>query len=199
MMWNFFNLIFLGFNLFFAGPSWAQKNALTPFQVHLSSCLNKKIDVRKIGNNNKLYKTIEQFYNLRTSETLYREVVYKQKEENKKLKYENKLIQIFKILDADESLLLVSSEKFIEKKDSYVTRHKIHNVDARIDQLLIQAEIRSDYRKIRETRSKQVILNMTWSNGEIKLLRAEFGGEKDKKKVLSCTQQELADICSCSI
>jgi len=137
---------------------------------------------------------IEKFYALSTSETLYREVLYSQKGEQKKLKFEDGLIQIYRIDDEDDSLSLLSSEKFGERVEDYQVRHKLRNAEARINQLLFRADIKSDYQKIKETRAKQVVLNIIWSDSQIKSLNIEFSGAK---KVLSCIQKEQADICTC--
>lgn len=171
-----------------------KKIVLTPFQTNIKDCVDKKIDVQKINSNKKLYQAIEKFYALSTSETVFREVLYSQKGEQKKLKYENGLIQIYRIDDEDDSLSLLSSEKFGERAVDYQARHKLRNAESRINQLLFRADIKSDYQKIKETRAKQVVLNIIWSDNQIKSLNIEFSGAK---KVLNCIQKEQTDICSC--
>ncbi|MEK6628987.1 MAG: hypothetical protein AABY53_10205 [Bdellovibrionota bacterium] len=178
-------------------PSQAHKKiVLTPYQSNLKSCLDidKNLDVKKINNNKKLYKYIEQFYALVTSETLYREVLYTQKRELKKLKFADGVIQIFKVLDEDDSISLLSSEKFGDKKEDYQVRHKIRSSEGRINQLLVRADIQSDFQKIKETRAKDMLLNIVWADKEIQSLNIEFLAEK---KALSCIQKELIDICNC--
>lgn len=195
-MWRIFlALIFSYFSLFTSQHCQAQKKTvLTPYQSNLQSCLDKNFDIQKINTNKKLYKSIEQFYALITSETLYREVLYAHKRELKKLKYADGLIQIFKVLDEDDSVSLLSSEKFGEKKEDYQARHKMRSVEERINQILFRANITSDFQRIKETRAKQLVLNIVWTDGQIKSLNIEFLADK---KALNCTQKELIDICNC--
>lgn len=188
-------LVLIFSTLFASQHSQAQKkNVLTPYQANLQSCLDKNFDVKKISNNKNLYKGIEQFYALITSETLYREVLYMQKRELKKLKYAGGVIQIFKVLDEDDSLSLLSSEKFGEKKEDNLPRHKMRSAEERINQLLFRADIKSDFQKIKETRAKDLLLNIVWADKEIQSLNVEL---LSGKKVLSCIQKELIDICNC--
>lgn len=104
------------------------------------------------------------------------------------------MIQTFSVSD-DESLALVSSEKVGDKSSSNELRHKALSAEARLDQLLFRANIRSDYLKIHELRSKQLSLNLEWEKGEIKTLNAELGSEK---KSLICQHKDTQDICVCS-
>ena len=186
--------IFLGVICFYSQLCLAQKNILTPFQINLQACVDTKIDVKKIDSSKKLYSVIEQFYALATSETLYREVIYTLKGEQKKMKYENGLIQIFSVVDDDDTFALMSTEKYGTEKVDNPLRYKVRSVEARINQLLFRADIKSDYQKIKETRAKQVDLNVTWSDGQIKSLNIEFLATK---KTLNCVQKDLTDICTC--
>ena len=189
-------LFFMGLCCFVA-TAWAEKKfVLSPFQANVQDCIDKKIDIRKIDSNKKLYEAINQFYALTSNETLFREVVYSMKGEQKKLKFEDGVIQIYNVIDEDDSLKLVSSEKFDEKKVDYQSRHKIKSAEARINQLLFRADIKSDYQKIKEVRAKQLELNIIWSDNQIKSLYISFLGEK---KVLSCMQKEQTDICNCRL
>ena len=190
-------ILLFQFFLYFGQVSWAQKKTvLTPLQTNIQACVDKNIDVLKINDNKKLYKSIEQFYTLSSSETVYREVLYSQKGAQKKLKYEDGVIQIYEVSGDDDIVNLVSSEKFGEKKDDYYVRHKVRSAEARMNQLLFRANIQSDYQKIKETRAKQVILEIIWSDDQIKSLNIEFLGEK---KVLNCIQKDQSDICNCRI
>lgn len=190
-------ILFFQFFLYFGQFGWAQKKIVfTPLQTNIQACVDKKIDILNIDNNKKLYKAIAEFYTLSSSETLYREVSYSQKGEQKKLKYENGVIQIFSVSGEDDIVKLVSSEKFGEKKDDYHVRHKMRSAEARMNQLLFRADIQSDYQKIKETRAKQVVLEIIWSDEQIKSLNIEFLGEK---KVLNCIQKDQSDICNCRI
>ena len=170
-----------------------KKKILTPFQTNLRSCLDKKIDLQQIDNYKDLYKVISEYYSLITSETIYREVMFLQNNVLKKLKYENDTLQIFEVLD-DHVLKPIVNEQWSVVLKNNAPNHKKMNLDSYLEQQLFQAEIKSDYQKIKETRSQQVVLNMIWSDKQIKSMQLEFVGQN---KSLHCTKKELADICSC--
>lgn len=172
-----------------------RKNSLNVYQLSLKPCLDKKIDLQKIDNNKNLYKVIEQNYTLLTSETTYREVLFKLKSKLKKLKFEAGRIQIFDV-DADENLSLVSTEKIGEMGDGYLVRQKKLSPESRINQLLFQADIRSDLQIIKEKRTKQVELNITWSDSEIKNMSIDF---KNENSTLVCSLKDSLDICICRL
>jgi hypothetical protein len=167
---------------------------ITPYQSILQQCLDKKVDVLKINTNKELYKVIENFYPLVSSDILYREVFYTQKDVLKKLKLEAGKIQIY-TLDEDDNPTLLSSEKVGDVNQGNELRHKALSTEARMNQLLFRANISSDYSKVREIRSKQVSLNMEWSDTQIKSMDIALG---TLKKSLNCQQVESQDICTCA-
>lgn len=184
-----------------AGRVFAQKKfVLSPFQANVQNCIDSKIDIKKIDTNKKLYDTLKQFYPLISFETLFREVEYSMKGEQKKLKYEAGVIQIFNVVDDDEVLELVSTEKFDENKPGALTRHKIRSAEARMNQLLFRADIKSDFQKIKEVRAKKLELNIVLADSQIKSLAVEFTGNKPgEKKTLNCQQKDQTDICNCRL
>jgi hypothetical protein len=171
-----------------------KKMKITPYQSILQQCLDKKVDVLKINTNKELYKVIENFYPLVSSDILYREVFYTQKDVLKKLKLEAGKIQIY-TLDEDDNPTLLSSEKVGDVNQGNELRHKALSTEARMNQLLFRANISSDYSKVREIRSKQVSLNMEWSDTQIKSMDIALG---TLKKSLNCQQVESQDICTCA-
>ena len=189
------------FVLCLASFAQAQKKfVLSPFQSNVQNCIDSKINIEKIDTNKKLYDSIKQFYPLTSFETLFREVEYSMKGEQKKLKFEDGIIQIFNVEGEDEVLKLVSTEKFDENRHSVLTRHKVRSAEARMNQLLFRADIKSDYQKIKEVRAKKLELNIVFSDSHIKSLAIEFTGEKPgEKKVLNCQQKDQTDICNCRL
>lgn len=177
-----------------------KKFVLSPFQSNVQNCIDSKINIEKIDTNKKLYDTIKQFYPLTSFETLFREVEYSMKGEQKKLKFEDGIIQIFNVVGDDDVLKLVSTEKFDENKSGALTRHKIRSAEARINQLLFRADIKSDYQKIKEVRARKLELNIVLSDSQIKSLAIEFTSNKPgEKKVLNCQQKDQTDICNCRL
>lgn len=185
----------------YANFSYAEKKfVLSPFQANVQNCIDSKIDIKKIDTNKSLYDAIKLFYPLTSFETRFREVEYSMKGEQKKLKFEDGVIQIFNVVSDDEVLKLVSTEKFDENKPGALTRHKIRSAEARMNQLLFRADIKSDFQKIKEVRGKKLELNIVFSDSQIKSLAVEFTGEKPgEKKVLNCQQKDQTDICNCHL
>lgn len=172
----------------------AKKKVLSPFQQNIQQCLGESLELGTAVSSLKIYKLIQKNFSLITSETLYREVEYTKKNERLKLKYENELIQIYKINDEDDSLTLESSEKLGEQVEDYKMRHQIRDIESKFAQLLFQANIKSDYQKQKETRSQGLALDIEWSNGQIKSLQIQ---SELRSKKLKCSQKGQLDICSC--
>lgn len=172
-----------------------KKIFLSPLQENLRKCLDPTIAVEEINSIDELYKALSKFYLLLTSETVYREVLFVQNAETKKLKYENGIIQLSKVSE-DGVLKPISSEKFSEISRLAAVQHKNITIETYLNELIFQAEKKSDYQKIKEIRSKQSVLIMIWSDKQIKSLQMEL---IDLKKTLTCTKKEMVEICNCGI
>ena len=81
-------LTFVGSSIAISSAGLARQPKLTPFQENINTCLATKEDVQKIQNLNQLYDFIDKNYDLKTTETLYREVLYKEKGQMLKMKVE---------------------------------------------------------------------------------------------------------------
>lgn len=170
-----------------------KKQKLSPFQVNIDQCVQSAFAVAKIDSNKKLYSALVENFALLGSETTFREALYKEAGELKKLKYEDQVARIYSVAD-DESIKLISTEELGYKPATTGARYKISTPEARLNELLIHAEFKSDFVKTREYRSKQVLLNLAWSDGQIKNLSAELPGGKK----LECSRKATADICTCT-
>lgn len=158
---------------------------LTPFQKNVQSCLPDMVDLKKLNSVAKVYKHISEKYLLLSSEVLGREVFYKTKGEDRKLKFENGQVQIFKILEDEEGRLVQLNNE---------VRQRSLTTEAYLTQLLIHADIRSDWMQISEKRVGSMLVVVTTSNGEIKSLRIE---KDSSKKKLDCARIEGVESCNC--
>ncbi len=169
-----------------ASPAARKVTRLTPFQKNIQNCLQDQIEVKNLTSLSKVYATVSERYLLVSSEILNREVVYKIKNENRKLRLENGKVQLFKILEEeDDRAVLIDNE----------LRQKNLTTESFLAQLLIHADIRSDWMKLGEKRSGSTSVVMTTLDGEIKSLQIERA--KIKKK-LDCNRTDAIDSCSCS-
>ncbi len=165
----------------------ARKNiGLTPFQKNIQNCLQDKIEVRPLSTLQKVFAAVSEKYLLLSSEILGREVLFKVKDETRKLRYENGKLQIYKILEDEEGRSVPIDNE---------VRQKSLTIDSYMAQLLIHADIRSDWMKFSEKRSGSTFVVVTTSDGEIKSLVIERAALKKK---LDCKLTDGVDSCSCS-
>lgn len=162
---------------------FAREKKITPFQENIKTCLATKEDVQKIQNLNQLYDFIDKNYDLKTTETLYREVLYKEKGQMLKMKVEKGLVSIYKVTD-DDTLKLINND----------ARQKGLTDESSINQLLMRAEVREDYLKVKEVRSGQTLLQFGKERDQYKAISFEKVGSSWK---LECTNKESSDICIC--
>lgn len=165
--------------------AFAREVKLTPFQQNIKNCFKFEMDIQKVQNLNQLYDLLDKHYPLKTNETIYREVLYKEKGEFKKLKFEKGQISLYKVMD-DDSVKLINND----------VRQKGLTDDSSINQLLLRSEIRSDWVKVKEVRSEQTLLYFGRESGQFKSITFEKVGEKFK---LECSNKESSDICICHL
>ena len=158
---------------------------MAPFQKNMKLCLKNQIDIKKVKNLNQLYDSLNKKFALRTNETIYREVLFKQKSQTKKLKLENGKIALFNVLP-DQTIVLENND----------ARQKGLTEDSAMNQLLASADVQSDWFKIKETRSERTTLIYYRQDGQLKTLTFEKAGESGK---LECSSIETSDICLCHL
>ncbi len=186
----FFLILFLGVSSF----ALDKKNKkLTPFQSRIDQCFIGQIEVKNLVDLKQLYLEVVKKYALRASETVYREVLYSVGAEKRKLRFEDGIVQIYKI-EANDNVTLISTETLEKDQQNDKLRYKIKSLESRLDQHLNRAEIKSDFIKTIEYREKQLVLNLVWSDGSIRNLIAQFSADRMK---LDCQKKSAADICDC--
>lgn len=187
-------IFFLVFLLCCSALAIDKKNKkLTPFQTRIDQCFTSQIEVKNLLDLKQLYLEIVRKFALRSSETVFREVIYSDSIDTKKLRFEDGVVQIFKI-ESDDKVSLISTESLEKDRQNDKMRYKIKSPEARLDQLLNRSTVKSDFIKTLEYREKQLVLNLVWSDGIIRNLSAQFSAEKLK---LDCQKKKIADICDC--
>lgn len=179
----FFVLSFFVFS--FTTEASRKSTKLTPFQQNIQDCLQDQVDGKEMISMQKVYDSVAKKYLLLSSEVIGREVSYKVKEESRKLKYEDGKVQLYKILeDEDDRMVPIDND----------LRQKSLTVEAYMTQLLIHADVRSDWMKSSEKRAGGTSVLISTVDGEMKNLVIER--EKMKKK-LDCNRSEGVESCSC--
>ena len=167
---------------------------LSPYQTAIDKCFEGQIPAGQLYDNKKLYFEITKIFTLQASETTFREVDFSQDGEKRKLRYEDGTVKIYKI-DSDDNVNLIKTEDMNETGKNSGMRYKVNSVEAKLNQHLNRAAVKSDFFKTEEFRSKQLSLELVWDSANIKKLTAKFGPEK--KQILECQKSSTQDICEC--
>lgn len=180
-------LLSLLFILIFSEASLAEKNSqlkkLTLFQKSIVDCLGDEIVVHKINKLSELYHAIEVRYPLVLSNVLEREVTFKEKKLTKKLKLRDGKVLLF-LVKEDETLTPLNND----------VRQKSLTIESYINQLLIHADIKTDWMKTKEVRSGHSVVVISKDETSFKSLSFQ---KLDDSKILDCSREQAIDICVC--
>lgn len=171
------------FILFFSSAVFSFQKKLPPFQKVLNDCFSTDFSSEKISSIPQLYNVIEKKFSLSSSVLLEREVLFKEKDDTRKLKFAGDQWALYRVQD-DETLVAIDNG----------ARQKNHAVELTLSQLLIHATVKSDWTKTKEVRSGQRIVTLSRQDAVIKTLQFQIWGQK---KSLECAPKEGSDICSC--
>ncbi len=183
--------------LFFSLSIQAQSKRVkknSPYQSAIENCFVGSVPASQINDNRRLYHEISKVFILLASETTFREVSYVESGVSKKLRFEDGIVQLFEV-DKDQNVNLVKTDNLAQDIKNNSMRYKVNSPEARINQILNRAEIKSDFVKTSEYRSKQLSLELVWSDDQIRKLNAKIEGEKPR--TLECIRRETSDICEC--
>lgn len=165
--------------------SQVKPQRVTPFQKTLKSCFSQDIETTHMKNIKHIYDELVQKFALISSVVEYREVLYKDLDVTKKLKYENGQLNLYKISDEDNFQLIPLFND---------TRQKSLTTESYLNQLLVKAEIKSDWMRTRELRAKSIQVLLTRMDQELTRLEVNLLGVGKK---LICTKKSSSDVCSC--
>ncbi len=166
-----------------AANAKSAKNSLTPFQKNIQLCLKDQIQVDTLQSLEDLYLALDKAFPLRTTEIIFREVTFKKDNEMKKLKFDKGKILLYKLLE-DKSLKLINND----------ARQKGLTEESSVNQLLVAADVRSDWVKIKEVRSSFALLEYSRQQGKITTITFKTITENSR---LQCLHRDLSDICLC--
>ncbi len=165
----------------------AKKNLkLSPFQKNIQRCLGETKNLDKMNSLQKIYDYISARNILVSSVVLEREVLFKEKNIQKKLKYVDGKLTLYKILNNEQDALVPIAND---------VRQKSLTIESYISQLLIHADVQYDWMKTQEQRSDRISVLLTVADREIKSLKIDL---QSSKKKLDCSRFEGSDICSCT-
>lgn len=173
--------------LFICETSFAEKKIqqkkLTLFQKAIADCLGNDLVVQKLNKLSELYGAIEVRYPLVLSNVLEREVIFNEKKITKKLKLKDGKVLLF-LVSEDQTLTPLNNE----------VRQKSLTIESYLNQLLIHADIKTDWMKTKEVRSGQSVVVISKDESSIKSLIFQ---KLDDSKTLDCSREQSVDICTC--
>ena len=173
------------FIISFNCSAWSAENSgkLTSFQNQINECQLKLPDLKTIKNYQQLYLQIQKKYLIVSSRTLYRELTFKVKTENRKIKVTNDVVELFQVSD-DETHIKIDIDP----------RHKSKNSNSLISQLILGAKIDKDWQKILEIRESSLRIEIVRIDGLLSQLK--ISTDKNKKS-LDCQVVNNSEICLC--
>ncbi len=159
------------------------KVRLSSLQSQIQSCGVEVEKLNEIKTFDQIYKGISK-YTMLSEKIVYRELVYKFKNERRKLKVINNEIEIYKIGDEDRHY-----------KMPIEPRQKSKTVRAAISQYILNMKIESDWEKITEERVGGLQVEFVRDNGNMSQLSLKFSKADSKLECLIVNQSE---ICLCN-
>lgn len=177
-------VFFLNQNLWAKNIDTAIAPARSLLQNQIKDCnlqLENLIDVKNL---NQLYSQIQKKYLIVSEKTIYRELYYKLKNENLKIKVTNDVLELFKIDDEDRHTPI-----------NIDARQKLKIVQAQINQLTLNAKIDKDWQKTLEVRENGLKIEIVRVDQKITQLKVS---SNKISKSLECQTVNASEICFCN-
>lgn len=162
----------------------ASSAKLSLFQQQIQTCQIEIENLEKVKTMSAIFKTIDRTLLLSSEKTVAREILYKVKNENRKLTVYNDEIKLSRIQD-DETLTPIILDK----------RPKMKTISGYVKQLILNTAIDRDWSRISQTRETGISLEITSNNGIIKQLKIK--NPKLPGKILDCQQSANLEVCLC--
>lgn len=155
------------------------------FQQQIESCKIEIENLSKVKTMAAIYSGLSKSLLLSSEKTIAREILYKAKNENRKITVYNDEIKIFKIQD-DETLSPIVLEKRPQSK----------TISGYIKQLILNMPVDRDWSRVSETRETGINIEITRNNGKITQLKVK--NPKASGKILECQTSENLELCLCN-
>jgi hypothetical protein len=170
--------------LFFASAAFCKDSTLSVFQSQIKDCDFNFSELKSIKNFSNLYAEIQKKYLLTSERTLYRELYFQVKNENKKIKITNDVLELFKIGENERHTQI-----------NIDARQKSLTLQSQISQLTLNAKIDSDWKKSLEFRENSLKIEIVRVDDKITQLKVV----SDKNlKTLDCQIVNASEVCLCN-
>lgn len=178
------NKFLLIFPILFMGEcTFAQIENLTHFQQEVKDCLPGLKKVKGLKSFEGVYKSVDAQYLLSSEQNIYREVIFKIKDVEQKLKVTKEKLELFKIED-EGRLTSVPID----------AQQKSKTVSSQASQILNRANISFEWHKTVEVREGSLTVEVVKKDGKIFQLSIE---DRKTKRKLDCNSLNDSEICIC--
>ena len=158
-------------------------------QAQISKCGLSFPDLNKIKNYNHLYAAIDMKYLLFSDKTVEREIRYRSKGENYRLKVNNDVMTLYRVGEEDRMI-----QTNIETPKSVDAKQKITTVRGKVKQLTLNAKIDEDWGQYFEQRENGVQIEYSIRNSKISQMKINL---TKTKQVLDCKLKSDSEVCVC--
>ena len=189
MLRTFFITFLFSYTTFAQVQPLPQMPKYNVIQTQISKCGLALSDLNKIKNYNHLYTAIDKKYLLYSEKTVERELRYRSKGENYKLKIINDVITLFRVGEEDRMI-----QTNIETPKSVDAKQKITTVRGKVKQMTLNAKIDEDWGQYFEQRENGVQIEYSIRNSKISQMTINL---TKTKQVLDCRLKSESEVCFC--
>lgn len=169
--------------LFVGEKGLAQVDNLTHFQQEVKDCLPGLKKLKGLKSFEGVYKSVDEQYLLSSEQNIYREVLFKIKDVEQKLKVTKERLELFKVEDEGR---LVSMPIDAQQKSK--------TVSSQASQILNRANITFEWHKTVEIREGSLTVEVVKKDGKIFQLSIE---DRKTSRKLDCNSLNDSEICIC--
>lgn len=162
---------------------FAQSENLTHFQQEVKECLPGLKKLKGLKSFDGVYKSVSDQYLLSSEQNVYREVIFKIKDKEQKLKVIKEKLELFNI--EDEGRLV---------QTTIDAQQKFKTVSAQASQILNRAHISFEWHKTVEIREGSLTLEVVKKDGKIFQLSVE---DRKTQRKLDCNSLNESEVCIC--
>lgn len=162
---------------------------LNVIQTQISKCGLSFPNLNKITNYNQLYAAIDKKYLLYSDKTMERELLYKSRGVEYKLKVINDVMSLFRF--GEEGRVIATNIEIPKPVDA---KQKITTVKGKVKQLTLNAKIQEDWGQYSEQRENGVQIEYSIRNSKISQMKINL---TKTKQVLDCKVKSDSEVCYC--
>ncbi len=162
---------------------------LNVIQTQIDRCGLSFPELTKIKNYNQLYAALDKKYLLFSEKTVERELRYRSKGQDYRLKVINDVMTLYRVGEEDRMI-----QTAIELPKSVDAKQKITTVKGKVKQLTLNSRIDEDWGQYFEQRESGVQIENRIRNSKISEMKIDL---TKTKQVLDCKVKNESEVCFC--